>query len=466
MNPVRRRSLTWYLGALSLLVVLACAAPPEGEGAYEQPATQSAAPVAPGDGEFPCPPASITSVLAEIPTDFSGIIGQGNIDLYSWLTFVAMNWPADAGTCSADTSQTILSGIGPVVWESYLQDGDVFVAPGDQPSAWCPQPGRLFQQRLAATPPASREAVSASGVERFMRQNAKASPAVAESLGSIDEAVGGVLTDQNGRFVRFEIHLNEDEYRYVVDPAHQLWSQDGQRTFSGDIDFPAGKTSYGPTGAMEIKAAWKVLCESGDPGCVKPDDASRFYTVEAVVFNNAAGAPSPGKVPVTLGLVGLHIIHKTVSQPSWLWSTFEQVDNISHSFHDPDCPEAECPPNKQTAPDPATELNPDGTPINKPVQVVRITDIEESGASCQQDPPPSLNSYFQKLLQGSVWEHYQLISTNWIGEFGNTPKPDPIANVTLETYIQDATCIGCHQGATLAVDKRSADFSFLLRGAQ
>ena len=42
-----------------------------------------------------------------------------------------------------------------------------------------------------------------------------------------------------------------------------------------------------------------------------------------------------------MGLVGLHIAHKTQHAPQWIWSTFEQVDNYKGpdpSFNDPACP--------------------------------------------------------------------------------------------------------------------------------
>jgi hypothetical protein len=51
---------------------------------------------------------------------------------------------------------------------------------------------------------------------------------------------------------------------------------------------------------------------------------------------------------VTVGLVGMHIGHKSKTSPQWIWSTFEQVDNldvdaVAHpklnpSFVDPNCP--------------------------------------------------------------------------------------------------------------------------------
>ncbi|MGY4566966.1 hypothetical protein [Bradyrhizobium sp. USDA 3256] len=54
------------------------------------------------------------------------------------------------------------------------------------------------------------------------------------------------------------------------------------------------------------------------------------------------------KKTVQVGLVGMHIGHKSETSPQWIWATFEQIDNldvdrVAHpnlrpSFFDPDCP--------------------------------------------------------------------------------------------------------------------------------
>ena len=214
----------------------------------------------------------------------------------------------------------------------------------------------------------------------------------------------------------------------------------------------------------------------------------------AIVFNDDNQSPSPGINPVTLGLVGLHIAHKTKSQQSWIWSTFEHVDNLKPppgspfgakaSFNNSGCPPATCPPNVQTAAKPYTELDQNGKPINKPVQVVRINPVGDSNAD-------QLNAIFQSLLKGSVWANYKLITTQWIGELGTMPKPAFMANMTLETFIQlpkppsdgpvpypspgynpfapgvaSSSCMKCHSVATTASGKAKGDFSFILGEAQ
>lgn len=240
--------------------------------------------------------------------------------------------------------------------------------------------------------------------------------------------------------------------------SNNLWNAKGQQGVS--IDFPQGLADdpsrcgaqpCGPVGAVEIKAAWKVL---------SPDEiaSNRFYTTQAIVFNDEQGSTSPGANPVTVGLVGLHILHKTESESSWFWSTFEHVDNTTSSFFNPDCPASQCPPNHQTAARPYVELDAGGQPVNAPVQVTRTTALSAETAA--------LNAYYQGLLKGSPWANYQLISTQWAT--GGAPQGTPaiLANTTMETFIQsDSSCMGCHTSATTAVGT-PADFSFLLSKAQ
>lgn len=407
----------------------------------------AAAPPAPD----PQPPTKITPALATIPIDFQGILGQRNLDLYSWMTFIAMNWPADAKTCAADTKKLIGAG-GPTVWQTYLEDTDVFVAAGQKPSAWCPKT-LLMGARAPQVTPAALALSKQTGVTRFVRQIAKAAPEVllhADARdGGVVQAVGGPLTDQNGRFVRYEIHLNQDEYNYIL--GSTLWSQAGQKAFTGTVDMPRGPSKYGPVGAIEIKAAWKILG--------KGDDASRFYTTKAIVFCDDKGTKPSVE---TLGLAGLHIIHKTPSQGKWLWSTFEQVDNTTRSFHDSKCPAAQCPPNKQTVQPPYNDCP--GSK-NKPVQVTRTEPIDANAMA--------LNQSFQKLLAGTPWANYELISTQWVGNLGPVPKPEVLRNTVLETYlvpgakpIDHSSCIECHSRAMLFDRSKPADMSFLLKEAK
>jgi hypothetical protein len=407
----------------------------------------------------------ISNKYAILPTDINEQ-KQSAADLFSWQTFIAMNWPADLNNCGPDTSKgmSILTGKGPVVWETYLSSDQVFVSAPLQPAKWCNGAGQ--NTSMAHLPPKVLEMAHKTGIYRFIHRISKAPH-------GLEQAVGGPLVDQNGRFVRYEVRMNQDEYNYII--ANSLWDTAGQNKFhDSTIVMPAGPTKYGPTGAMEFKAAWKILGNGDDP--------SRFYKIKAIVYNDDSGDPSPGPNPVTLGLVGLHIARKTANQRNWVWSTFEQVDNLTKSFYNAKCDT--CKPNQPLPPGNYKELDSNGKPLHPPTQVTRVNPIDDPAAD-------SLNKYFQNLLKGSVWANYQLVSTQWL--FFEDIAPLFLANSVQETYVQgpnpptygnftpiidqpyyadtayhpfaqgiSASCMGCHYVATFPYSKVRADFSFML----
>jgi hypothetical protein len=417
----------------------------------------------------------VPNSYAQLPLDIT-VQEQRAADSFSWLTFIAMCWPADSSSCGPDTvNGNILSGSGPLVWETYLSSDEVFVASPGQPEPWC---GGLNAKKLGSTrfqklPSKVQELARKTGVYRFLHRNSKAPH-------GLDQAVGGPLVDQNGRFARYEVRMNHDEYNYIVQNA--LWDTAGQRTFAAAdtaVLMPGGPSQFGPVGAMELKAAWKVLG--------KGDDSTKFYTIRAIVYNDDSGEPSPGPNPVTLGLVGLHIARKTATQRNWVWSTFEHVDNLTTSFFNPNCDT--CIANVPLPPGTETELDTNGNPLNPPTQVTRVNPVGDIFVG-------PMNTYFQNMLQGSVWANYQLVSTQWL--LFEHAFPKFLANSVQETYVQgpnppsyggfplrideeyytdslynpfgpniSASCMGCHYVGTLPyVQTVKSDFSFMLGEAK
>jgi hypothetical protein len=391
---------------------------------------------------------SITSSAAALPTAACPAHGesQGGADVFSWNSFIALNWPATT-QCTADTSKSILdvtSGAqGPVVWQTQMASEDVFVEPGSSPAGWCQGTSTIALFKKQPQP---------------LKNVAKATSA-AHALGATFaaiaqptdvEAVGGVVTDQAGRWLRYERYMNQIEYNAIV---KNNWYK---------LPVLNGLSSITlPTGSVELKAAWKVLTS-------QEIASNRYYTTVATVYNSPKGAPSPGPNPVTLGLVGLHIIQKTPQQPGFFWSTFEHVDNDSVFFN----PSSNTAPNTQTAKQPFVELNPDESPHNASTQIKRVNSVPAD---------PALNEYYQKLLGNSVFRFYRLISTQW--QFGGAPQGSPanVANIVIETYVQSVSvplnaqqpngpqvtgCLGCHLNATAANKKTTTDHSFLFLEAK
>ncbi|HUP49310.1 MAG TPA: hypothetical protein VNA04_11020 [Thermoanaerobaculia bacterium] len=448
---MRRTLLVPFL--IVMLLVAACRPAQETPEVAEAPA----GPVRPADCPPPgtCPGSScldsITFAAATVPADACPRFGefQGDVDIFSWNEFIALNWPADPSKCAGTDQKSIVdvrSGDGSIaVWQTYMPAERVFVDPKkSKPAAWC-----------------SGNGLTGNGM-RELPHIAKASPhaarlgahfaAIAQPGKDVLEAAGGVLTDhglkdgKGGRWVRYERLMNLDEYRTIVDRG--WWNKAGLK--GQTVVLPST-----PTGAVEIKSAWKVLTPAEVSG-------GRYFTTRATVFNTPAGAPSPGPNPVTLGLVGLHIIHKTESASNFFWSTFEHVDNDQVFFD----PKSNAAPNKQTAKQPYVELNPDGTPRNPGVQVKRLHPITG---------PEPINAYYQQLLGQSVFRNYKLISTQWTT--GGAPQGTPawVANITLETYVQDLSvphgqtqltgCFACHMNAKTSIGT-DGDHSFLFLEAQ
>jgi hypothetical protein len=456
-------------GLVAALFIAAVLFMPDGANAAHKAAPKTAPPINACKGGTGCAastcPTSITSAQATVPLDACPFEGesQSAVDIFSWNEFIAFNWPATP-TCMADTTKSILNikllNQGPVVWQTQMDSDDVFVASGQSPAAWCN--GKSIAALFAKQP-----------IELPNPAQLAAAPQTLDHLASVIsqptdvKAVKGVVTDQAGRWLRYERLMNQPELNAIV----------GNKWYQLSV-LNALTTLTLPTGSIEFKAAWKIL--NG------PEIKSgRYYTTQATVYNTPQYAKSPGPNPVTLGLVGLHVIHKTPTQGGFFWSTFEQVDNDSVFIN----PHKGGPYNTQTAAQPYVELDSQtAKPINAPVQIKRTNKIAAD---------PALNAYYQKLLHGSVFANYRLVSTQW--QTGGAPQGTPpnVANIVIETYVQDAAtkssavstlpasffpaakpglpafgptppsgCLGCHINATAGNGTTVTDHSFLFLEAQ
>ena len=414
------------------------AAPPRAEAVatVTQP-TMCAESVKDCNGLSPCAPSPITSAQATIPAEPCTFQGEGGpktqnfVDIYSWNLFLALNWPAATANCAADTSKSIVnvkSGDGTyVVWQTYMPGENVFVNPGYQtPAAWC-----------------SGNALAA-GAQRVFNNEAKATSAaknlgghflkIAEPGGDVLQASGDVVTDQSQRWLRYEKLMNQTEYDYIVPDRWNAVQLQAMMDNNQPIQIPQG--------SIEVKAAWKVLTPEEISG-------NTYFTTQGIVCNTPDGQRTPcNEKPVTMGLVGLHLVQQTSNGGTMFWSTFEHKANDTVFFD----PTSTAPVNTDFAQKPFTELDANCKGINQPTQIKRVTPVPAS---------PELNGYYQQLLAGSVFANYQLISTQWATGFGPSFTPPNVANITLETYVQDISsgnatgCFACHYKATSNIKNAS-----------
>ena len=424
----------------------------------------------PVDASFP---GGSTSTIAGLQCDF---------DVFSWNSFIAVNHAPD-GRFGGD------DGDNPTTWESWPESSNIFLPGGAEPLEW-----KAGEPPPAGPIPEVCRGQAGGGALPVFRQLGK-TPDVLEATDQ--PFLSGPLIDTHGWYSRFIITVNQEMYAYIRD--HALYGRSGQKTFAdggNTVAFPCGCAGApcapgGQQGAIMVKAAWKVI------DVAHGDDPSRFHTTDALVLTPAReGVPATCERR-TMGLVGLHIGHKTQGSPQWLWSTFEQVDNVPtqgaaasaqrYNYFLPGCEGC----NAVNVP-PPQPWQPHDEPIAddaRKSQIERAIPItvfnETMNAQVQEE-----------LLAGTVWRYYQLVSTQWpthasddsttspaaangwcaglnVTDNTGAPAPQFLANTTLETYIQgtvplaSSSCINCHLNATMAEGVRNfSDFTYLLERAQ
>ncbi|SRR6266404_2075657 len=387
----------------------------------------------------PNPPVpGITSPLVPadvcIPTDFPQT--QNPIvffDDYSWRTFIAMVWPVKPGQRGVpDITKAVGDTSGPLVFETLKQDWELFQPGGTAPSTNWDDFGQSPCPNLTV---GFNDVVLAS----FSK------------FGNLGQAGFGnlvhALPAQNGTWVRYATAFNQSEFVQIISAKLYLRS-----------NLPSGGVTFS-VGALDIKSSWIEMNNVPHP--------ERFYTRQAWVKDPVSGNCSPK--PVTVGLVGIHIVQKASSRPQWIWSTFEHVDNVP-----PKDPGAPAPPfvfnSGDGTPMPASDKNGGFPPADwqKPViyNVDRLVPIHPS--------TQNTNSAYRKKLTGTVWQNYQLVMTQWPLDRNSPATPGTIthtfpgkgdtsafANTTLETWDQtdvSTGCMNCHN-----VTRAKTDFVWSLQ---
>lgn len=287
------------------------------------------------------------------------------------------------------------------------------------------------------------------------------------------QAGGGVLVDQEGQIVWYSTHMNDAYFAFV-----QKNGGAGYGNAPDSLNFPVG--------AAVFKASWKVVPDGTTP--------AGFYTEKSTVpllLNKPNGKgimvdPSGKTRPVTVALVGLHVVGVTDNHPEFLWATFEQlqnapdlppnlqpdsttpVSNQSFTFY-----KANTPANACNAASPAPKVSDPAKQTLTPITNVfrqfatgnaapnRTADIDAINTAAQGEMK-NMGTFKPPQPKETVWANYKLIGTLWLQ--ANTLKPNDnnmvsegvgsvnLANSTLETYFQgtDISCFLCHntEGST------------------
>ncbi|MDR0240751.1 MAG: hypothetical protein LBJ65_04020 [Burkholderia sp.] len=273
---------------------------------------------------------------------------------FAWNQFIALNWPAlakDTNNQKRDYPDTSLpfgdpQYKDPLVWHTFR--GKVEIFPTDNSKAFAKgaasdygyddRPNYSYGQGNVAP-------VSGPAPWINLDENSQI---------GLNKIYAGVVSstplDKNAQIL-FMAKANRNEYRYIT--ANKWWNpvapdpkrsnpQDAVPTiFRATADFVkaykrdpvAGSTNCDgnpskarcvslPLDSIEIKAAWRRLT---------PDEikSGRFYTTLTRHYESADDGKNIKATDEVMGLVGLHIIRKTKSAPYFIYTTFEQADNIT-----------------------------------------------------------------------------------------------------------------------------------------
>ena len=251
-------------------------------------------------------------------------LNQSNLDYvdYMWSSFVALNWPAKQGVRGQpDTTKKQPATRSPVVWQTLAQPQEALLPPAywDQYPQW---------NELLRLPAGMTVKDLTKLCESYDRNTDIALYAINQPSESARQGPVAPLQDQFGRYVRYQVTLNQTFFHYLRSNQYYnaaIQSKSVQISQKAQLKLVSAKPegafqalpfdTADEVGMLETKAAWRIL----DP---EHDNPKRYYTQPAVVLSPDKKSCFRG----TAALVALHIHRNT--KLGHVASTFEQIDNV------------------------------------------------------------------------------------------------------------------------------------------
>ncbi len=487
------------LVALSLVMsIISCTSSPEKNIAEQSPQVDKV-------GEYVKKAINLNS--SKVPEGPQADASKKELYALAWQQFIALNWPvksnitgnrANPNSNSDSTFLKVTPSVLPrVVWSTYASKAEVFNFQTGSLPAWSTLGKPVYQYKTQPTP-------LNSGDKFDLFNNL-------DENNEIGEAVvfggAGLGNNSGGNQVLYEAKINEAEYNYLrkynlqnkttatnwADSTVKYLNQFGGTCLSEEaaaqevICFPCADGTQ--QGAIEIKAAWRKL--NGN------DDLSRYYVQNVLVYKNDGNTRK--YTNQAYGLIGLHIIRKTKNYPTFIFTTFNHVDNIKSGiyYNNSIALEGQTPPFYQYYKKDATGKQiPDTTydPTHKYIQTGNIAVKTQNEVHKIPSELDSFNMAVQNRIKtessNSVWQYYELLGVQATPvDLKNADTDDSyyLANDVIETdytlrrftgafanptgILLDAHninkmgkvysmggCKGCHGNAQVSGN----DFSFLL----
>lgn len=251
------------------------------------------------------------NLQADLTQDIPDPATDADFMEFAWNHFLALNAPTVGGQIS-------VTGDNTTQWSGWSSTADMLNQSNPGPSG-----SRYYPEVCKSIP---------------NYQNYRA----IQQVGKVDDTfleaqVRGLsenpVIDSAGHFLRYEILVSPAMYNEIIakqwnDPT-VLAGLNSNIIFScGDVtkDTGGGDPANPNMGAIALKIAWR---DGNAPGI----DSSKYHMEDLLVYTPAYRNSTNQETCElkSMAMVGMHMGHKTVKQPNWIWATYEHDNNA------PDC---------------------------------------------------------------------------------------------------------------------------------
>ncbi|HEX8111269.1 MAG TPA: hypothetical protein VF516_26250 [Kofleriaceae bacterium] len=387
-------------------------------------------------------------------------------------------------------------------------DADHHVTFHDAAGRVIPQPRPVLEARLRGAQVVQRFFTSPNEAV-FVDEAGSALDVSPEQAGRI----GAVLLAHSGAVVYYTIAVNDVYAWFRTGVANGAINTNNQfPTTQSDLDQIVNYAAqYGVTFpdanalAIEAKLSWVDASTLPNPG--------DYITMPAVVpvYSTASSQswPQTGTKPVTLALLGVHVVGSSIGHPEMLWATFEHfgnTPNASYQYVNKAGATTTVPQNtsgtwtltssSSSGPFNVAHANYLSAPAitAQSGQTISPSDtlrqnafgVAPVGIPNQNDATPAIantevlalnNSVLGQLVTGDVRKNYYFLGTTWT--FGGAPPTTPfpvggneigtsyLSNSTMETYQQwmstsspGNNCLDCHQSSSPSITNTDVSHIF------
>jgi hypothetical protein len=199
-----------------------------------------------------------------------------------------------------------------LVWETFAHRSELF------PSGYAPLGYNYGNQPFETAPPAYAFQNVQVKLNRLVRFN-NLDETTQIGQNQLFFPVNGKTPSANPYddcLVLFQARVNSVELNYIKG----IYNSDSPPIA---IELPPNEGNAGES--IEIKSAWR------DMSCGSVD-ATRYHTAEALYYTKDVNGQYQANVG-TFGLVGLHILRKMQNYPTFVYTTFEHVDNLKSGLY-------------------------------------------------------------------------------------------------------------------------------------